>query len=97
MLYRSISPRYIASCIVFLSLISSSAGAAAQATPTSQSVGVVAESGTGPAGIIPAAGGFNASLITATQHDSDNGWSTILTPGSAWRFNPVFSVNASVP
>jgi hypothetical protein len=51
----------------------------------------------GPSGLIPFARGFNASLGASSQYDSGNGWSTILTPGVAFRFNPILSVNASVP
>jgi hypothetical protein len=51
----------------------------------------------GPSGIIPFAPGFNASLGTTSQYDSGNGWATILTPGVAFRFNQVLSVNASIP
>jgi hypothetical protein len=51
----------------------------------------------GPSGIIPFAPGFNASLGTSAQYDSGNGWSTILTPGIAFRFNGLLSANASVP
>ena len=51
----------------------------------------------GPSGIIPFAQGFNASLGASTQYDSGNGWATILTPGLAYRFNPILSINTSVP
>jgi hypothetical protein len=51
----------------------------------------------GPEGIIPAVRGFNASLGATSQHDSANGWSSILTPGMAYRFNRYFSVDAAVP
>jgi hypothetical protein len=51
----------------------------------------------GPAGIVPFASGFNASLITTSQHDSTSGWSNILTPNIAWRFNRHFSMNVEVP
>jgi hypothetical protein len=51
----------------------------------------------GPEGIIPATRGFNASLGTSSQHDSTNGWSSILTPNMAYRFNRHFSVDAGVP
>jgi len=51
----------------------------------------------GPEGIIPATRGFNASLGTSSQHDSSNGWSSILTPNMAYRFNRYFSVDAGVP
>jgi hypothetical protein len=51
----------------------------------------------GPSGIIPFAQGFNASLGTSSQYDNGNGWSSILTPGVAFRFNRLLSVNASVP
>jgi hypothetical protein len=51
----------------------------------------------GPAGIVPATRGFNASLGTSSQHDSSNGWSSLLTPNVAYRFNRYFSVDAGVP
>jgi hypothetical protein len=41
--------------------------------------------------------GFNATLISTSQHDSDSGWSNQLTPNVAWRFNRYFSMNAEVP
>jgi hypothetical protein len=53
--------------------------------------------GAGPSGIIPFDRGLNASLSTSSQHDSSNGWSTILTPGVAYRFSHAVSVNASIP
>jgi hypothetical protein len=103
LLPNSIPPRFLASRlrasnILSLTLLLSAAVAAAQAIPNAQSAaGVVTDNGTGPAGIIPAVTGLNASLITASQHDSGTGWSTILTPGIAWRFSPALSFNASVP
>jgi hypothetical protein len=51
----------------------------------------------GANGDIPAANGFNASLNTSSQHDSSNGWSSALTPGVAYRFNRLFSFDASIP
>ncbi len=51
----------------------------------------------GPAGIIPVQKGFNVSLGTSSQHDSSNGWSSILTPNVAYRLNRYISVDASVP
>jgi hypothetical protein len=51
----------------------------------------------GPAGIIPSTRGFNASLITSSQHDSSNGWSSLLMPNVAYRFNRYFSVDVGVP
>jgi len=53
--------------------------------------------GEGPAGIIPFASGFNASLVSASQHDAGAGWSSVLTPNVAWRINRHFSINAQVP
>ncbi|WP_263368300.1 hypothetical protein [Edaphobacter bradus] len=88
--------RWFASCILSLALLGT-AYAAAQAIPAAQGSGAVTATGTGPAGIIPSDRGPNASLITATQHDSNNGWSSILTPGVSFRFSPALSVNASVP
>jgi len=51
----------------------------------------------GPAGIVPFNPGFNASLISTSQHDSTSGWSNLLTPNVAWRFNRYLSMNAEVP
>jgi hypothetical protein len=95
--HSSFSPRCVFTRVVSLFFLLCTANATAQAIPTAPNAEVIAENGTGPAGIIPVARGFNASLITAMQHDSGNGWSSILTPGIAWRFSPGFSVNASVP
>ncbi len=51
----------------------------------------------GPAGVIPTEHGWNASLITSSQHDSIDGWSNVLTPSVAYRFNAYLSVDASTP
>lgn len=51
----------------------------------------------GPAGIVPFTKGFNASLGTTNQHDSSDGWSSILTPNLAYRFNRHFSINGGLP
>jgi hypothetical protein len=51
----------------------------------------------GPSGIIPATRGFNASLGTSSQHDSSNGWSSVLTPNVAYRLNRYFSADVGVP
>jgi hypothetical protein len=50
-----------------------------------------AEISLGPAGVVPATKGFNASLTTSSQHDSAGGWSNILSPSIAYRFNKHFS------
>jgi hypothetical protein len=51
----------------------------------------------GPSGIIPFVRGPNLSLATTSQHDSSDGWSSILTPDFAWRFNRAFSADVNVP
>lgn len=51
----------------------------------------------GPEGIIPAARGFNASIGASSQHDSTNGWSSILNPNVAYRLNKYLSMDAAVP
>ncbi len=51
----------------------------------------------GPAGIVPLTKGFNASLGTTSQHDSAGGWSSLLTPNLAYRFNRHFSLNLGLP
>jgi len=50
----------------------------------------------GPAGIIPVAKGFNASLGTTSQHDSSSGWYSLMTPNIAYRLDRYFSVDAGV-
>lgn len=49
----------------------------------------------GPVGVVPVQKGFNASLISSSQHDSANGWSNVITGSVAYRFNRAFSVDAS--
>jgi hypothetical protein len=51
----------------------------------------------GPEGIIPAVRGFNASVGTSSQHDSTNGWSSVLNPNAAYRLNKYFSMDVGVP
>ena len=51
----------------------------------------------GPAGITPSYRGYNASIISSSQHDSISGWSNVLTPSVAYRFNRVFSADVSTP
>jgi len=87
-----------------LALSSLSRASRSQALPTASfaeesitSGTAAGASGTGPAGFVPYTHGFNASLGSTSQHDSSNGWSSILTPGVAFRFNSAFSVDASVP
>jgi len=51
----------------------------------------------GAEGIVPLVKGFNASLVTTSQHDSNSGWSSLLTPNIAYRFDKHFSVNLGLP
>lgn len=51
----------------------------------------------GPAGIVPYVKGFNLSLGSTSQHDSSDGWSSLLTPDVAFRFNRHFSADAEIP
>lgn len=51
----------------------------------------------GPAGIVPYVRGFNFSLGSTSQHDSSNGWSSVLNPDLAFRFNRHFSIDAGAP
>ena len=78
------------------------AAARAQAVPTVDldelvAVSTAASNDSGPAGIVPSARGFNGSLGTTTQHDSSNGWSSILNPNIAYRLNRYLSINAGTP
>lgn len=51
----------------------------------------------GPAGIVPYTRGFNASMIVTGQHDSASGWSNVLMPAMAYRFDRHWSVALNVP
>lgn len=50
----------------------------------------------GPTGVVPETKGFNLSVATTSQHDSAGGWSNILSPTVAYRFDQHFSLNATV-
>lgn len=54
-------------------------------------------SASGPAGIIPVARGYNFSVVSTTEHDSANGWSSLLSPNLAYRFTRHFSADVSAP
>lgn len=83
-----------------LLLCLSSGVLSAQAVPL-QTGAVVASAATisdsGPAGIVPVVKGPNLSLTTSAQHDSSNGWSSLLSPDFAWRFNKHFSADVNAP
>ena len=51
----------------------------------------------GPPGVIPVQKGYNFSLNTTSQHDSSNGWSSLLNPNAAYRFTKNFSADVTVP
>lgn len=51
----------------------------------------------GPAGIVPYVRGYNVSLGTTSQHDSSNGWSSLITPNLAYRFDRHFSADVGAP
>lgn len=84
-------------CLISLTGLAVQASAQAVAAGGSGSGSASTTNGSGPKGIVPLDQGFNASLVTAAQHDSSSGWATLLTPGIAYRFNSVFSLDASVP
>jgi hypothetical protein len=56
-----------------------------------------ADNDDGPRGIVPVSRGFNMSLGTSSQHDSSNGWFSLLTPNLAYRLNRHFSVDVGTP
>lgn len=51
----------------------------------------------GPPGVVPVEKGFNLSLNTTSQHDSSNGWASLLEPDAAYRFNKNFSADVTAP
>ena len=50
-----------------------------------------------PSGVVPFSRGLNLSLASTSQHDSTSGWSSVLTPALACRFDRHWSVNVSAP
>lgn len=52
---------------------------------------------TGTNGTVPATKGYNLSLNTTSQHDSSNGWSSLMTPDFAYRFGKHFSADVNIP
>ena len=82
-------------CLVLLSPALTHAQAVVATEETSTSAATTTNDG--PPGAIPIVKGFNLSLITTSQHDSSNGWSSLLTPNAAYRFNKNFSTDVSVP
>jgi hypothetical protein len=71
-------------------------GAVAAGTASPAAISI-ATSDAGVAGIVPVTKGFNASLVTTSQHDSSDGWSSLLSPDLAYRFSNHFSINVDVP
>lgn len=53
--------------------------------------------GLGPNGIVPVQTGYNVSVVSSTEYDSGGGWSSILTPDVAFRFNRHVSVDFATP
>jgi hypothetical protein len=86
------SPRICLLCLAFLAPFT--VRAQGIAAPDKKADGVDLD--TGPNSVIPVKG-FNASVNTSSQHDSSNGWSSVLTPDAAFRFNRHFSFDASIP
>ena len=102
--WHGVSLAYIRTSLRLLLAFASAVSAqtlAAQATPIQSGAPVESPAATtndeGVAGIIPFVKGPNLSLVTTSQHDSSNGWSSLLTPDFAWRFNKNFSADASTP
>ena len=69
----------------------------ALAAASSPGSAAVATHDEGPAGVVPLTRGFNTSLNTTSQHDSSEGWASLLTPNVAYRFNNHFSADVEVP
>ena len=94
--------RLLALSAVLLGMVSRECayGQAPAASQTEEAGGVTASARNndiGPSGIIPATKGLNFSLGTTSQHDSSNGWSSVLNPNLAFRFNRHFSADVGVP
>jgi hypothetical protein len=100
---RKLLLKFTLPAYLFTALLISGHAQATKATSASylDELGVVSASAStndaGPAGIIPSVKGFNASIGTTSQHDAASGWSSLLTPNVAYRFNRYFSVDAGTP
>ncbi len=86
-------------CTAFLLMAITPARSHAQAIASGPAAmeGVTAGGSNGPAGIVPAVTGFNATLATGVQHDSSSGWASLETPTAAYRFSAHWSVDATLP
>lgn len=93
--------RALLACSILCSLLRIAPGAtlhaqALPAHPVSTEDGAVTPDATtndsGPIGVVPLVHGFNATLTSASQHDSVSGWSSTLAPTLAYRFSPHFSL-----
>ena len=86
-------------CIVLSLLLIACLPAFAQRPPVADgaTTGEATTNDEGPAGIVPYTRGYNLSLGTTSQHDSSNGWSSLLTPNAAYRFNRHFSADFELP
>ena len=69
------------------------AGSEGPTIASSVSVG----STSGPAEIVPLVRGFNLAVGSSLQHDSSNGWSSLLSPDIAYRFTRHVSADVGVP
>ena len=83
----------LALCLLPLPLFGQAKAAADDGSTTSEAT----TNDEGPAGIVPYVKGYNLSLGTTSQHDSSNGWSSLLTPNVAYRLNGHFSGDFEFP
>ena len=89
---------FIFACLFAAPLASQAPTAASASTaPAVAATTPEAVTDSGPVGIIPLVKGPNLSLVTTSQHDSSNGWSSLLSPDFAWRFSKHYSADVSIP
>ena len=89
---------HLAGCMVAFSLLAPAIRAQAVAAGAGCATAAKdATNGSGPAGLVPYLRGPNLSLTTVGQHDSSEGWSSLLTPTAAYRFDRHWSAAFSVP
>ena len=50
-----------------------------------------------PGGELPLPRGLNSSLTATVQHDSANGWTSLLLPDISWRWSGSLSLDVSLP
>ena len=94
--FRLVAALCACSCAAFAQS-TASPPATSQAKPPPAEVSSTAGVDDLSRGVIPYTKGLNAALTVTSQHDSASGWSNIIIPNVAYRYNSHFSAEISTP